>query len=73
MSTYNAKKNPYPQAQVHHEKNMNQVLHLLSPNTRHGSSPTNYETMGWQLGLRGDRAENIKINTVKIKQKKIKQ
>jgi hypothetical protein len=72
IKNFNPKKDPYPSAQPNlQEKNMNEVLHLLSPHTRHGCSPTNYEAMNWQLGLRGDRAESIQIKTVKIKQKRI--
>lgn len=41
------------------EKDMNKVLHLLSPRSRVGALQTSYDTVQWQLGLRSDREERV--------------
>jgi len=54
LKLYNPKKDKL--VDTFEEKNLNNIVHLLEPAAKLGST-TVYSTTGWQCSLRGDRLE----------------
>jgi hypothetical protein len=67
LQLFDAKKDPHNENIG--EYDMNKVLYMMSPGNKRGASPTLYRTYKWQIGLRGDVSENIKIRKIPKRKK----